>query len=89
MEELLALARDEGVEGNRNDRERQEADLQIGGVEEGDDGNSDEVIDHGQGEQEGTQGRGQMGANDGEDGHGKGDVGCRRNGQPREPQSCY
>ena len=79
MEELLALARDKGVEGNRNDRERQEADLQIGGVEEGDDGDSDEVIDHGQGEQEGAQGRGQMGANDGEDGHGKGDVGCRGN----------
>jgi hypothetical protein len=64
---------------DREDRQghqgqQQRPDGEVAGVEHGDDGDRDEVVDHGEGEQEDPQGAREVRADDGQDGHGEGDV---------------
>ena len=63
-----------------DEREEERRDIEVGGVEDRDDGDRDEVVHDGEGEQEGAQARGQVGADDGEHGEREGDVGRRRDG---------
>jgi hypothetical protein len=63
-------------EGDQGTREHQW--LHVGREEQRDDGDRDEVVDDGQGEQERPQGWRQMGPDDGQHCEGEGDVGRRR-----------
>ncbi len=71
--------------GERGERQQQGADREVVGVEDGDDGDRDEVVDHGQREQEHPQGRRQEPADDRQHGHGERDVG---RGGDRPPAQC-
>ena len=61
--------------GQRQQRQQQPQRLQVVGVEQGDDGDRQQVVDHGQGEQERPQRGRQMGGDDRENGQREGDVG--------------
>src|SRR3954453_11394374 len=69
-------------QGQRDDREQQGSDGEVAGVEESDNGDGEQVVDDGQGEQEGAQRGGKVRADDGEHGQGEGDVGGRGDGPP-------
>ena len=74
-EEPPVLLRQEGVEAQREQRQQQRRRLEVAGVEDGDDADGQQVIHHGEGEQEDPQGAGQVRADDGQDRDGEGDVG--------------
>ena len=67
---------DQRREDAQRDHGRQQREqLEVGGEEDGDDGDRDEVVDDRQGEQERPQRRGQGGPDDGQHGEREGDVG--------------
>jgi hypothetical protein len=70
-----ALLHQHAEQRDRHQRQQQRHDLQRRGVEDGDDRDGQQVVDDRQGEQEGAQPGGQVGADHREDGEGEGDVG--------------
>ncbi|CAB4873916.1 unannotated protein [freshwater metagenome] len=67
-----------GVGGDADQGKREPGELEVVGVEDRDDADCAEVVDHGQGQEEGTEGDRQPPADDGKDGQGKGDIGRHR-----------
>ncbi len=61
-------------------REQQRGRLDVAGVEERDDADGNQIVHHGQGEQEDAQGAGQVRADNCQHGHGKRDVRGRGDG---------
>ena len=73
---------EDGERGQRQQGQRQRAEGQVVGVEDGDDGDSEQVIDHREGKQEGAQRGRQARSQDREDGERESDIGCGRNRPP-------
>ena len=63
-----------GEHGQRDQRQQQRDGCQVGGVEQRDDGDRQPVINHREGEQEGSRRGREMGADHGENREGEGDV---------------
>ena len=74
-------------ERQRNDGEAEGGQVDVVGVEHRDHGDRQQVVDDGEGEQEGSQSRGQVGRDDGEDGDGEGDSVAVGIAQPRSAPS--
>ena len=70
----------ERVDARGDEEQRQRDEVEVRGVEHGDDDDRDQVVHHGQRQQEQPQGAGQVGADDRQHRHREGDVGRGRNG---------
>ncbi len=79
-EEAAVSLRQEGVQRQRDEGQQQRGGLDVAGVEERDDADGNQVIHHGQGEQEDAQGARQVRTDDGQHGHGERDVRGRGDG---------
>ena len=72
----LTAVGDEREKGERNQREEQVLAVEVIGVEDRDNADCDQVVDHSQGQQEDTHRRGEESAHSGENRHRKRNIGC-------------